>query len=74
MVLIWCIWLGNKTSWQIYTLSLAHLEEMTDDIPEEELTAQVYMVYEDAPAAKSRLEEIREETAKDPRCCISCLI
>ena len=47
-------------------LSHLHLEETTDDIPEEKLTAQVHMVYENAPATKSRLEEIKEETAKDP--------
>ena len=39
---------------------------MTDDIPGEELTAQVHMVHENGPATKSRLEEIKEETAKDP--------
>ena len=31
-------------------------EERTDDIPEEELTAQVHMVYENALATISRLE------------------
>ena len=39
---------------------------MIDDIPGEELTAQVHMVHENGPATKSRLEEIKEETAKDP--------
>ena len=32
----------------------------------EELTAEAHMVYENAPATKSRLEKIKEETAKDP--------
>ena len=64
MLLIWRIWLGKKTSGQIF--SHAHLEEMIDDIPGEELTAQVHMVHENGPATKSRLEEIKEETAKDP--------
>ena len=43
---------------------MSTLEETTDYIPEEELTAQVDMAYENAPATKSRLEEIKEETAK----------
>lgn len=29
-------------------LSRTHLEEMTDDIPEEQLTVQVRMIYENA--------------------------
>ena len=41
-------------------------EETTDDIPEEKLTAQVHMVYENALATKSSLEEIKEEISKDP--------
>ena len=48
------------------TLSRAHLEETTDDMPKEEMTAQVHMVYENARTTKSRLEEIKIETAKDP--------
>ena len=60
------VYLAKKENILADTLSHAHLEETTDDIPEEELTAQVHMVYENAPAAKSRLEEIKEETAKDP--------
>ena len=60
------VYLAGKENILADTLSRAHLEEMTDDIPEEELTAQVHMVYENAPATKSRLEEIKEETAKDP--------
>ena len=31
-----------------------------DDITQEELTAQVHMVYENALTTKSRLEEIKE--------------
>ena len=38
---------------------MSTLEETIDYIPEEELTAQVDMAYENA-----RLEEIKEETAK----------
>ena len=30
------------------------------------MTAQVHMVYENARATKIKLEEIKEETAKDP--------
>ena len=47
-------------------MSHTHLEETTDDIPEEELTAQVHMVYENTLATKSRLEQIKEEAATDP--------
>ena len=49
------------------TLPRTHLEETTDGIPEEELTVQVDMVHESAPTTKSRLEQIKEETAKDAR-------
>ena len=45
------------------TFSCTHLEEMPDDIPEEELTAKVHKVYENALTTKSRLEEIKK-TAK----------
>ena len=48
------------------TLSCVHLEETTYDITEEELSAQTHIVYENATATKSRLEEIKEETTKDP--------
>ena len=51
-------WLRKKTCWQIPCHT--HLEEMTDDITQEELTAQVHMVYENALTTKSRLEEIKE--------------
>ena len=60
------VYLAGKENILADTLSRAHLEETTDDIPKEELTAQVHMVYENAPATKSRLEEIKEETAKEP--------
>ena len=60
------VYLAGKENILPDTLSRAHVEETTDDIPEEELTAQVHMVYENAPATKSRLEEIKEETAKEP--------
>ena len=60
------VYLAGKENILADTLTCAYLEETTDDIPEEELTAQVHMVYENAPATKSRLEEIKEETAKDP--------
>ena len=30
------------------------------------MTAQVHMVYENAPTTKTKLEEIKEETTKDP--------
>lgn len=46
------------------TLSYAHLKEAIDDIPEEKLTAQEHILYEKTPAIKSRLEKIKEETAK----------
>ena len=60
------MYLSGKENILVDTLLFAHLEETTDDIPEEELTTQVQMVYENAPATKSKLEEIKEETAKDP--------
>ena len=60
------VYLAGKENILADTLSRAHLEETTDDVPEEELTAQVHMVYENALATKSRLEEIKGETAKDP--------
>ena len=61
------VYLTGKENIMADTLSHAHMEETTDDIPEEELTPQVHMVYENAPATKSRPEEIKEETAKDAR-------
>ena len=60
------VYLAGKENILADTLTCAYLEETTDDIPEEELTAQVHMVYENAPEMKSRFEEIKEETAKDP--------
>ena len=39
-------------------------EQTTDDIPEKKLVAQVHMVYENALATKSSLEEIKEEISK----------
>ena len=60
------VYLAGKENILADTLSHAHLEETTDDIPEEELPAQVHMVYENAPAMKSILQEIKEETAKCP--------
>ena len=59
------VYLAGKENIFADTLSCTHLDETTNDIPEE-LTAQVHMVYENAPAMKSRLKEIEEETAKDP--------
>ena len=47
------------------TLSCAHLEETTEEIAEEELEAQVHIVYENAPATNAKMKEIHEETAKD---------
>ena len=59
------VYLAGKENILANTLSRAHLEETADDIPEKELTAQVHIVYENPPATKSRLEEIKEQTAKD---------
>ena len=59
------VYLAGKENILADTLSRAHLEETTDDMPEEELTAQVHKLYENAPATKSRLEEVKGETAKD---------
>ena len=61
------VYLAEKENILVDTfLSHTRLEEMTHDIPEEQLTPQVHMVYENALATKSRLEEIKEETPKDP--------
>ena len=60
------VYLAGKENILADTLSRPHLEETTDDIPKEELAAQVHIEYENAPATKSRLEEIKEETAKEP--------
>ena len=60
------VYLAGKENILADTLSRTHLEERTDDIPKEELTAQVHIVYENAPSTKYRLEEIKEETAKGP--------
>ena len=60
------VYLAGKENILADTLSRPHLEETTDDIPKEELAAQVHIAYENAPATKSRLEEIKEETAKEP--------
>ena len=49
------VYLAGKENILAHTLSCAHLEERTDDIPEEELTTQVY---ENDPPMKYRLEEI----------------
>ena len=58
---VYLAWKGNIL---VGILSGAHLEEMADNIPGDEWTSQVHMVYENAPATQSRLEEIKEETAK----------
>ena len=44
--------------------SWKHQEEATDGRSEKELTIQVHMVSDNSPAAKSKYEEIKEETAK----------
>ena len=61
------VYLAGKENILADTLSREHLKKTTDDIPEEELTTQVHMTYENAPAKKSRLEEIKEETLKKSR-------
>ena len=61
------VYLAEKENILVDTfLSHTCLEEMTHDIPGKELTAQVHMVYKNALTTKSRLEEIKEETPKDP--------
>ena len=60
------VYLAGKENILPDTLSHAHLQETTDDIPEEELIAHKHLVYENAPATKSRSEKIKGETAKDP--------
>ena len=62
-------YLAGKDNIMADTLSRASLEETTADIAEDELEAQVHMVYENAPATNTKMKEIQEETAKD-----SCLM
>ena len=49
---------------------------MTDRIAEEELTAQLHIVYRNAQATKPRLKKIREKTVKDrgPKKVTKCII
>ena len=62
-------YLAGKENILADTLSRASLEETTEDIAEEELEAQVHMVYANAPATNEKMKEIQEETAQD-----SCLM
>ena len=48
------------------TLSRAHTEETGEEIPEEEMVAQVHMVYDNSSATDQKLVEIKHETTKDP--------
>ena len=59
------VYLAGKENILADILSPAHLEETTEEIAEEELEAQVHIVYENAPATNAKMKEIREETAKD---------
>ena len=61
--------LAEKKNILTDTLSRTSLEEIIEDIAEEELEAQVHMVYKNAPAANAKMKEIQEETANN-----SCLI
>ena len=57
------VYLAGKENILADTLSRAHLET-TEEIAEEELEAQVHIVYENAPATNVKMKEIGEETAK----------
>ena len=59
------VYLAGKENILADTLSRAHLEETTEEIAEEELEAQVHIVYENAPATNVKMKEIREEATKD---------
>ena len=48
------------------TLSRVHTEETGEEIPEEELVAQVHMVYDNSYASDQKLVGIKQETTKDP--------
>ena len=58
-------YLSGKENILADALSRAHLNETTEDIPEEELAAQVHMIYANAAATKTKLDEIKAETQKD---------
>ena len=60
---VYLAWKGNIL---VGILLGAHLEETADNIPGDKWTSQVHMMYENAPSTQFRLEEIKEETAKDP--------
>ena len=48
------------------TLSRAHIEETDSEIPEDELVAQVHMIYNSCAATDDKLQEIKQLTSQDP--------
>ena len=48
------------------TLSRAQLVEMAEEIVEEEVRSQVHLIYTSLPCSNDVLEEVRQETARDP--------
>ena len=58
-------YLAGKEKILADTLSHAHLEDVTEEIPEEQLVTQVHMVYSNAAATQNKMEEIKMETARD---------
>ena len=59
------IHLAGKENILADTLSRAHLGDTAEEIPDDNLTAQVHMVYTNAAATEEKMEEIKEETSKD---------
>ena len=49
-----------------YTLSRAQLAETGEEISEEEMRFQVHLTYTSLPCSNDVLEEVRQETARDP--------
>ncbi|CAB4028475.1 Hypothetical predicted protein [Paramuricea clavata] len=48
------------------TLSRAQLAETAEEISEQDMKSQVYLLYANLPCSSEILEKVREETARDP--------
>jgi len=59
------VYLAGKENILADTLSRAHLADTSEEVPEEELVAQVHMVYDNANVTNPKMDEIKNETQKD---------
>ena len=59
------VYLAGKENILVDTLSRAHLADTSEEVSEEELVAQVHMVYDNANVTKTKMDEIKNETQKD---------